>query len=260
MKDREVQIMMYLDGALNGDELVEFEKVLRSDAVLKAEVDEMKSLNEYTKKRIDLNNALSVANDIHEEYKESSTSIDNTKDTIALTDQKSVKQKWSWLTILVCIVLLLFIFYMSYQIFAPDRPTSQELYASYFEPEVVSFQTKGDPSLDELIKAQIYFNNKEYDLSIEAFQSFESSQNMTLDHRYYYALALIGDGRHEDGRSVLVPMSESNTPYTYEATYFLALSYLQQGNDEKAIEYLRSIPVSASKYNLAQEIIELLEQ
>lgn len=243
MEDREVLIMKYLEGALSDEELLRFELSMESNQELRDSVNDLKLLTNYSAKRDQINESLSVLNEIHDEK-------------VTVIPSRRRNSLFKKLLIGFVIISLGFLTYYILNESKDSRPqTNEQLYAYYFQPDDANFQTKGEIGKDELLKFQTLFNNKEYQ---EAILSIDIQKNNSADLQFYYAIALIASDKDQEGTQMLEELKQDTPIFRNESLYYQSLSFIKRGELLKAKTTLEQIELSSSKYQKASEILKSL--
>ncbi|NIG56895.1 hypothetical protein [Chitinophaga sp. Cy-1792] len=77
--------------------------------------------------------------------------------------------------------------------------------------------------------------------------------------RYYRGVCLINLNQVDPARTDLLTVYNGQNPIRYEAAFYIALSYLKEGNKQECLEWLLKIPESAPNYLKVQKLIEELK-
>lgn len=162
----------------------------------------------------------------------------------------SLKTRIYWVAAASLLLLVGFIYILNLQ----SAPTYEE-YAQY-EPLTLSSRSETEQSLTQ--SAEVAFNNGRF---TEAGQHLEQLLELNPDHvnvKLYLALSLIETGKYAQAEALLKEIEEGNSIYAPTASWYLALSYLKQGNENACAAKLKNIPPESSKYEEAQELLEEL--
>ncbi|MDL2256699.1 hypothetical protein LJC06_00670 [Bacteroidales bacterium OttesenSCG-928-I14] len=194
------RIDAYLRGEMMGEELIEFEAMLESDADLRSEVDTTRHIKTAFEKEGE-KEALKDLESMTKEDMERLLFADKKK-TISL---QAVYRRLSYFTTIAAILVLIFLF------IKPDN-SGEKLFAAYYDREALEIL----PSRGELTEMEA-----------------------KSDSLYIFALNKIDRNEAEASVSILKDLS-SNTEFEYqaEAEWLLALVYIKTNKKELALEVL----------------------
>lgn len=97
------------------------------------------------------------------------------------------------------------------------------------------------------------FNQKNFRFAIV---SFEQIALPTEEDRYYWALALLLDGKTSQAVGLFEAMQADSLHYREEIKWYLALGYLMEGDVQKAQTLLSSIQSDEWKFEQAQTLLQ----
>lgn len=238
----------YLDGKLNGDALLDFEKQLENDEALKKEMTLHQQISETLR-----------GEKVHE-----------LRDVL-----KSVNQQWQSPPVKVAAkprrfrigriaaiaASVLFLFFTSQYFFSSGSQTNEALFADHFEPyQMILNQRTQNPkapevgaSVDEAVAAYL---NKDYEASSLAFQKLQNETPAAVIFKFYTAISELSLGNANKAIPILEEISVDAPPiFAEQCQWYLALAYLKNGDRIKAKNKLAEIQRGAFKYEEAQELI-----
>lgn len=242
--DREQQIEDFLMGTLSEQETKTFEKEMNQDAELKAAVEA----------------ALLSKVAIFKEGREEE--VAKVLAQIPEHPRKATSNIWSyrWYAAAAVIVLL----FVSYLFFPQtQRLGTQEIFAMYYEKQAAP-QAKNSAVEDLLLAGHKNYNEANYSEAIglyEAYlqQTLEDSTKLLTPSQLFSIYLYKGLSYTElDEYAEAIREFEQVDPKTESVEWYLALAYLQAGENQKARRIFQDIAQRSSHYK-KQEVIEILE-
>ena len=226
-QDYKLAVARYLEGDMEMQEMIAFEK----------EIKESKELQQAIKN-----------------YKSSKNSVE---DLPNLTPTASAKpEAASKLPIVVSIVVVLLIAAGLY-IWAP---WSSGLYEKYAISRVMPLPQKSADAQGNISKGAALFNEGKFDKSRKLLQAeyMLNPQNPMLS--YYFAITLVETGKEYEARTIFMNLFKGETAFKYDACYYIALSFIKEGNQPAAIEWLKKIPAESTNAAKAKGLIVELKK
>ena len=235
-------IIRYLDGEMNAEEFEAFEKQLKLDAELQKKVELYKDINDTLKMKMhpdDNERALrNTLKGMVDEYFHSKAKV------VPL-----MRARWLAAAAAVLIVAV------TLTIWSRER---KDLYRQYADIQMPAVAERGIP-VDSLLKRSTeYFNNKSYSESLPLFEAILKDDPQNSFVHYYYAIALLENGKIEKSRAELVHLYNGNSLFRYDAAFYMALSYLKEKNKTTCKEWLNKIPPDADVYIKALQLVKKL--
>jgi TolA-binding protein len=214
-------IERYLDRSLNAEEKKEMEKRLTAEPDLKSKVREHQRLIQGIRYS-HLQNKL-------EQLRTLETSLPN------VTPDEKGNQRWmeiNWKPLAAAAVfLLLTISYLIYN----QKADPQELYANYFEPYPNVFEptVRGDARVDKRTEAFNAYDRGDYKKASDGFRELVKEKSEPG------VLLLLGNsnlmlGNIEEAQNNFLTLIKDFDELDGQAKWYLGLSYLKQGQKEKA--------------------------
>ncbi|ELR69147.1 hypothetical protein C900_05427 [Fulvivirga imtechensis AK7] len=241
------QIESYLQKELEGEELARFEARMAADPEFAATVETYLAINSHLQARVD--------------RKEGEENLKRTIGHVSAghfneTNQKgkviSLKSRVYWAAAASLLLLISFVYILNLQ----STPTYEE-YAHY-EPLTLSSRSENEQLLTQ--SAEAAFNSGQYTKASQHLEELLASNPDHINIKLYLALSLIEIGEYTRAEVHLKAIEQGNSIYAPTANWYLALSYLKQGDKRACIAALKNIPPESSKYKEAQELLKKLSR
>lgn len=133
-------------------------------------------------------------------------------------------------------------------------PWQASLYEQYAIHPAAAF-TRMSGGAGELSRAEQAFNNKDYATAALQLEAFLEGEPDDTEARYFLGISYLETGQYDKADRLFRQLLEGNSAYTYEGAWYLALSFLRQGNTTATREYLERIPEGSDRYGKAQELL-----
>ena len=238
-------IEKYLSKKLEGAELENFEAQLQRDPELKAELDLHRQLSE-TLKGEKVHELRNVLNEVNENWETPATTVDTAK---------VVNFNFRRVLSIAAAVALLFI---GFNWFFNNNFSSQEIYASNFEPYVMVFdQRSANPSeVSPLDEAIALYHNKDFGTSADAFEKLLAEDQENMIYIFYVANARLANQETDKAIGLFKKIIKANDlNFVEQSRWYLALAYLQKDDTENAKSWLEKIQEEQFKYKEAKDIL-----
>jgi len=135
-------------------------------------------------------------------------------------------------------------------------PWNKNLYSKYADTEMVSFAERGSNDQADLQQATDAFNEGKFK-EVEQILTPLVHQDPNNDlFRFYLGVAQLETNSITVARANLVKVANKQSLLKYDATFYVALSYLKEKNKEQCKVWLNKIPKDASVYDKAQELLK----
>ncbi len=276
MKNMELydKIKSYLDGELSQAEKAEFENEMSTNPSFAEDVRIFKFSREHLlpllEKEDELKDFRKIIEQKGEEY------FPTNKDLVDHEIPEEVKEaptiptpslfvrfkrsKFAKPLAVAASVLLLIGFVNLKQIWFPNYSNdSITLYNTYHKVPQADFAVLGSQKTPAEIDLQ--FNAKEYEKTIGLIDKYlENSGKNKLKALYFKGLCLQELNKHNEAIKVFENISREQSIYKYNSIWYMALSYLHEGEEDYAINQLESIPNGVGKYNSAQRLLKELHE
>jgi hypothetical protein len=226
-QDYKLAVARYLEGDMEMQEMIAFEK----------EIKESKDLQQAI-----------------ENYKSSKNQV---QDQPNVSRSVSAKPKAaSKLPIVLAIVVALLIAAGLF-IWAP---WSSGLYEKYAISRVMPLPQKSADAQGNISKGAALFNEGKFDKSRKLLQAeyMLNPQNPVLS--YYFAITLVETRKEYEARTIFMNLYKGETAFKYDAGYYVALSFIKEGNEAAAKEWLQKTPAQSANAAKAKALIVELEK
>ena len=229
------QVEHYLAGELTRKEVKEGNTVLSDD-----ELDEAIDLFKTSESLIELSGLKEDLQSIHEEYIAESES--------EKTEPKSKRVFPVWWMVAVAAAVTLIAVVSG--VFDNSNPEFDDYFETY--PDIYTFRGE-ETALSDAMRA---YTLEKYEDAIVRFDEL-LQDTVNLDVLFYQAVAAMAIGKFELAQSNLEQLSraEKNT-FFQQTQWYLALTYWQNGEIEKATEQFMRITPANREYENAQELLE----
>ena len=246
-EEKLLTVARYLEGDMEQEEKQGFEAKLQADIELQQILREYEDIHQTLKMQL-----APDAQDQHvrQTLQQLNQQYFKTEGLPAKTEAKvfSIKPYLKWISVAAVLIIGLLVW----------APWSADLYEQYAISRQMSVAERGIGQEEPLGQAATLFNKKDYAAARKILQRqyMENPNNPLLS--YYFSITLIETGQEYEARTVLMKLSEGESAFKYDATYYVALSFLKEDKKNEAIEWLKKIPEGTANYNKAQELIARL--
>lgn len=223
MENNTDKIQDYIDGLLEGEELVHFESRMAVDDELRSLVALQKEVHEIINSRMDSNES------------ELRSNLANARANISVIQNPRNKVFKIYIPIAAAVCLLVFFGLFLFK--GADR-------ALYELPTMQSEIVRGEvenTSYEDAVKA---FNDGQYRESRSMLDGLIAEESTVVQYQYYAALTYIGEEDWEGAVAALQSLADGISIYADESKYYLGLAYWKVGDHVKAAEVLQRIPDS----------------
>ncbi|OED45203.1 hypothetical protein AB832_01480 [Flavobacteriaceae bacterium (ex Bugula neritina AB1)] len=253
----------YLDGTLPEQEHKHFEDRMASDIFLAQEVAINQEMRIQYGNEISSNTTLPYDTTLVEKLKKHLKS----EETKALSEKikkgeqlyKSTKRqkpviRLKYLYYAAAAVALVF---LVNTLFINNNVTSQELYVAYKDWDALpSLTFKGENS-KELAQGEALFHEKKYAEAISILDIYKNSKNPHV--LIYLGVSYLELDVYDKAERIFIKITEMNTLDRSKGYWYLALTYLKQGDDKKVITALKKIRDDENNYKY-EEAGKLLQE
>ena len=230
------KIQDYIEGQLQGQELIDFENHLQKDNEFRNIVNLQREVHEIIHRRLtsnedDLRATLFHAeNEIRQPHQ---TFLYRIKPFMAIASA-------------ACILLVGYLFFFNSTSDLYDLPVMQS--------EIV----RGKESNEKYEEAVKLYNQKSYAQSRQILNDLISDEPEVAQYQFYAALTYVGEENWKEGVDKLKLMANGSSIFKYEAMYYLAVSLVKEGKREDAITALKSIPTQGELGKKAEKLLQKL--
>ncbi|MBI5539664.1 MAG: tetratricopeptide repeat protein [Bacteroidia bacterium] len=243
--DRTILIERYLDGELQGDDLINFELQLKTDKELAQDCFLQKEIRAAFSNRdvYELRNQLS---EISKEFKK----------------EKQIKRFKKWVFLYAACAILVIAVISTICIFNKSN-TNDELYATYFERYDAGTITRGAQKTNTDIYTQALraYDLEKYYEAIELFKLIPDTSDFYTNKEYFTGLSYMSlQGFNDAIKHFENVISDNQSIFHENAVWYSGLCYLKLNQTQKAIIHFRKLLNKDCYLNKrASEILEKLE-
>ncbi|MBL1407781.1 tetratricopeptide repeat protein [Sphingobacterium faecale] len=222
MENHSEKIQDYIEGLLEGEELVMFEAQLVVDKELRNMVALQKEVYDILNKRTPIqDNSVKLKmtlDEVNQRYRDSSNS------------SRGFIKRWLPIVAAACLLIVgsLFFFQRSDELY--ELPTMRS--------EIVRGKTE-NISYENAVQA---FNNGKYEEAGEILSTLLDGAPEQIQYQYYLGLSYIGSKQWSKAIDLLVPIANGPSVFSTESNYYLALAYYEKGDTDSAKMCLNKIP------------------
>ncbi|TJZ60725.1 hypothetical protein FAZ15_12125 [Sphingobacterium olei] len=220
MKTSEEKIQDYIDGLLQGEELLAFEQELATDLQLREQLNLHREVQSILARRMN-----SGEDELRTNLHEAAHANRHSE-----SDNKSKSLYRILVPILAAACILVVIKF--------SLSTSSTLYQlPIMESEIV----RGSGEAGKYEDAVIYFNNQSFSEARDILNQLINSDSLNVQYKYYHALTYYGEENWSESIAELETIADGESVFAREATYYLAVAYSKENKNEKAILLLQQI-------------------
>jgi tetratricopeptide (TPR) repeat protein len=226
-QDNKLAVARYLEGDMEMQEMIAFEKEIKESKELQQAIENYKSSKNQVQDQPNVSRAIS------------------SKPKVAFK-----------LPVVISIVVVLLIAAGLF-IWAP---WSSGLYEKYAISRVMPLPQKSADAQGNISKGAALFNEGKFDKSRKLLQAeyMLNPQNPVLS--YYFAITLVETGKEYEARTIFMNLYKGETAFKYDACYYVALSFLKEGNEAAAKEWLLKTPAESANAAKAKALIVELKK
>ena len=258
-EDKLLAVARYIEGDMDLQEKEAFESLLSKDAELQEMEADYRNIHQTLKMRIapseedkQMQTTLSALNTQY--FKAAATEATSNSPMIQPPGGKSVKivsmkPYMKWISVAAVLVIGLFVW----------APWSPSLYDQYGFSKQMSIAERGVEQKDQMAKAAAFYNDGDYAEARKILQQeyMMSPQNPML--AYYFAITLIETNQEYEARTVLVNLYNGESVFKYDAAFYVALSFVREGDNKQALEWLAKVPKENVNYAKAMSLSQKLK-
>ncbi|KAA2241429.1 hypothetical protein F0L74_16130 [Chitinophaga agrisoli] len=135
-------------------------------------------------------------------------------------------------------------------------PFRKDVYRQFAPTEMAHHHLPDNDTSKLLHEAAQHFNKRRFTSAVEVLNRVLQMDPSNTYARYYRGVCLVDINQMVPARTDLKQVYESNSPYRYDAAFYLALSYLRERDKQQSLEWLLKIPQDAPNYWKAKKLIE----
>ncbi len=250
------EIEKYLKNEMNEDERIFFESCVKSDPVLKKELEEhaaiYASFDKIRAEEMKTNFMLIDRNDEPGHSEGRSVAFDTT-----LTKRRSIKfpayLKWTASFFIMPVAFIM--------IFLQNNQTPAQLFSEYYTtyPNTVApVSLSGTESIADYWQ---FYESGEFENAYTAFKIVTDADPENEEIRFYLGICALETRRNDEAASnFTVVAKNAESTFFKQAQWYLGLTYLKMDNADAAEEVFQTIASGTGSYSVkATTIIELME-
>lgn len=239
------KIDRYLRGDLAETEKNAFETELAQDAELAAELALQKDLEQFLRKQ-DRRTALkgqleNIGKDFFQEAAKQETGR-------IVPLQRRPILRWA-IGLAATIALLLVARFVFFQ---------PSLYDQYGQHPPLAMIEKSNEVQDKLAAMEAAFNQKNYAQALPLLQAYVREKPEDLQAELYLGICLMETGQYSAARTIFTKISGGESSFVDYGQWYLALSYLKEGNKGECRKILQEVPAESEFAQKAQDLLKRL--
>jgi uncharacterized protein (DUF1778 family) len=223
-------IIRYVEGDMQPEELLQFEAALREDAALSA------SVQQYREVAATLSDRLKPDPGLHQ----LKATLEEQRAAHFQRRGKVVGFKKYLVTIGMAAAVLGGIFLFRFY----SHDTSYMDTYGNIEMQVAAERGNSEDTL--LQSAALYFNEKAYTKVIPLLDTYLKTDSSSQTALYYRGISFTRTGAVQAGMKDLVKVYEGESVFKYDAVFYIALYYAQAQHKKEALTWLKKIPADAA--------------
>jgi len=242
------QIEKFLLGQLNQEEYEAFEKALISDQSLREEVSFRKLAIKGTK--------LSGKNELKDRLKKIHNKYESNSKSERQTKKINLWTKWIGVAASFTILITSGLF-----LFNNNEFDTQIAFEKYYKPAPLRLASRDLNAEKTILQLNEYYNNNEYDKALPFFQKFLAIDSTNSRIRLGAGICHLELNQLNLARTQFLSIIKvRDFRLQFQASWYMALTYLKEGNLEEAQKYLDPIinNSKADHYEHAKEIMDQL--
>ncbi len=146
---------------------------------------------------------------------------------------------------------------VSVYLFNNDKKSNTELYAQYAVFPALSGTRGSNDSL--LSKAITYYNNKQFTQAKPLLQQSLATDSSDKEIQLAYYICALQTENLGEALKGFTNIAATENVFTYQAKWYMALTYLKQNNIDACKLILQQIPADADTYTKAQQLLKQLD-
>jgi tetratricopeptide (TPR) repeat protein len=137
-----------------------------------------------------------------------------------------------------------------------SRPVAPD-YQQFAQHAPLSLTVRGSADAT-IVKAEKAFADKDYTQALEAINGVLAQDAFNITAQLYKGICLLELNRGLEARAVWQPIVSGNSGLKSEAQWYMALSYLKEGNTVECRAVLETITRGADRYPDARDLLDKL--
>lgn len=231
------QIDQYISGDLSDEEKEAFETALQQDEALHKELQLQQGIIRLLGAEEGEPEFKAILNQLGAQKESDSNTI------IPIQPKRNLRLIFIGAAVAIAAALLL--------LFIPIKPNMPELPST-------NFPVMGDND-ELLLEAGNAFNQKEYEKAIGLFKEYSVKNAEDTEALYFQALAHFQLNQFSEATNLFQTISQQDSRFKYQATFYLALTKHKQGDPSASINYFKQIPAGTDQFEGAQKWLKYLQ-
>lgn len=243
------KIEKYLQGELGPEEQARFEQQMRQDPDLNMEVLLFRQVKDS------LTHQLQTQSE-KQAFKKRLSGIESgyfQGTDEGVKNRRLLVPRTFWIKLAVASAVLLILLW---------RPWQPSLYDQFFEPPQAALTVMSGSEEVNLAEMQTTYNEKRYKEALPLIQTYLNQYPEDTEVTLLKGICQLEMGLFDDAQSTFEAIYSGRSIFRHNAGWFLALTYLKQGDREKCIQYLDLIledPTIGSYNEDAQKLLRKLK-
>ncbi len=251
MNERDLNILHdYFNGLLTPDDARHVEDRAHSDADFGEAFRLQQELEAFPKSQAPRKALKTTLDRVGQDYfseTETSVSTPNTTPTMIV---KSNARRWMALAASLTVVAAAVWFFL--------KPEAN-LYEQYAQHAPLALTERSNAPQDDVAAAESAFQQKQYAKALTALDRLLANNPEHLTAKLYKGICQIEMGNANEARLTLTPIASGASALVEEAKWYIALSYLKEGNKAACETALRDISPSGDRGGDAERLVKALQ-
>ena len=241
-EDKILAVARYLEGDMEPQEQEAFEAQLSQDPELQELRIQYEDIHQTLKMKI-------APTEADLQVRDTLTAMNKQYFTSEPAKTVSMKPYLKWISVAAVLIIGLFVW----------APWSSSLYDQYSFSKQMTVAERGADQQDKMSQAAVLYNEGDYKGARKLLQQeyMLSPQDPLL--AYYFAITLIETGQGYEARTVLINLYNGKSVFKYDAAFYVALSFVKEGDNKQALEWLAKIPEDNVNFSKAQSLMQALK-
>jgi DNA-directed RNA polymerase specialized sigma24 family protein len=134
-------------------------------------------------------------------------------------------------------------------------PWTKNIYRQFAPTQMMHQDSKNAATSQLFLEAEHYFNARSFAKAVPLLSQVIAKDTANIYAHYYRGVSLVELDQQDAARQDLQPIYQGKSPLQYDAAFYIALSYLKQGNKQQCLEWLLKIPENAPIYLKVQKLL-----
>lgn len=232
-------IEAYHSGQLDATDRQQLEERMQSDPLFRLKAEEVRNLI------IGIEEA-SLESKLHAFH----AAVEKTDPVTAVRTIPLYRRWWAAAAVLLLAITATWVLW-------PKAGKDERLYLSYFTPDIGLPVAMGssDSASYLFYDGMVSYKEEKYETAFQKWQGLANAGSSSDTLQYYMAMALLNQGQHSEAEKILSPLAEnSDNAFNGNASWYLALIHLKNGDRINAIRLLKKIPGREEARKLLTEL------